>query len=137
MPKNRNLKPASYCILLLSLFFTDSSFALRCGRFIISPGEYKNEVYNKCGEPDSVESHVERRGSQNSTVFRQNNNNEGIYYPNNSFSYGQTNYAETDVIVEEWIYNFGSSRFQQYLRFENGKLLQIQDLGKGHPKRQR
>jgi hypothetical protein len=37
-----------------------------------------------------------------------------------------------DIIVEEWVYNFGSSRLQQYLRFENGRLMEIRNLERGY-----
>ena len=37
-----------------------------------------------------------------------------------------------EVKVETWIYNFGSMRFKQYLRFENDVLVEIKTLGRGH-----
>ena len=36
------------------------------------------------------------------------------------------------VQIEEWVYNFGPQRFMQLLRFEDGRLKQIQDLASGH-----
>ncbi|MEQ1528847.1 MAG: DUF2845 domain-containing protein, partial [Methylococcales bacterium] len=32
---------------------------------------------------------------------------------------------------EEWVYNFGRSRLKQHLRFENGVLKEIRNLGRG------
>jgi hypothetical protein len=36
-----------------------------------------------------------------------------------------------EIQIEEWVYNFGSSRLKQYLRFENGELKEIKSLGRG------
>ena len=35
------------------------------------------------------------------------------------------------VVIEEWVYNFGSTRFMQLLIFEDGKLREVKDLGYG------
>jgi len=111
-------------LTLSCLFFSDIAFALRCEHTLIKAGDQKADVYAKCGDPESVESHIERRGSRNLA--------NGIqFYPNSALSYGQQQYEEVEVVVEEWIYNFGHSRFQQYLRFENGKLREIRNLGRG------
>ena len=36
-----------------------------------------------------------------------------------------------DVAVETWIYNFGSARLMQQLRFENGVLVDVESLDRG------
>jgi hypothetical protein len=36
------------------------------------------------------------------------------------------------VNVEEWLYNFGPQYFMQLLRFENGRLVEIRNLGYGY-----
>ena len=38
---------------------------------------------------------------------------------------------EIPIVIEEWIYNFGSNRFMTLLRFENGRLTTIETLEKG------
>jgi hypothetical protein len=35
------------------------------------------------------------------------------------------------IAIDEWLYNFGSTRFMQFLHFENGQLKSIKDLGYG------
>lgn len=121
-----------YGLLLLSLVVSQTAFALRCGSYVINEGMDRSEVYSKCGAATSVQSHIERRSTGNTTQNQQNFGGQGILYPNNSFSYGQNYSTQVEVTVEEWIYNFGSSQLQQYLRFENGRLMEIRNLSRGY-----
>jgi hypothetical protein len=126
------IQPSSYWLLVFCLIISQPALALRCGAYVINEGMDKSEVYHKCGAATSIESHVETRSTgsfiQNQPYYGNQRNN----YPNNNFSYGQSNVVQTEVIIEEWTYNFGSSRIQQYLRFENGKLMEIRNLGRGY-----
>lgn len=114
----------------LCLLFSAPLFALRCGHSLVDLGDYRANVYDKCGEPDSVESHMERRSSANQANIIQFNSIGNQRIPNNALNYGQSYYADTEVLVEEWIYDFGRERLRKLLRFENGRLIQIVDLGK-------
>ncbi|MGZ8192970.1 MAG: DUF2845 domain-containing protein [Methylobacter sp.] len=104
-----------WCLLLCLLLFSGAASALRCGRSLVDVGDYKDEVYAKCGEPESVEIHTKVVGIT-------------LHHPHRTLDLQQ--YEE--IVVEEWIYNFGSSRLRQYLRFENGQLIEIRNLGRGH-----
>ena len=119
------MKPIKFFLLLLCLIFSCPSFALRCGHELVDIGDNKNDVYDKCGEPESINSHIERRGASNIASIRRRLN------PGLSFNYGQEQYAEVDVMIDEWIYDFGRRRLQHYLRFENGSLKEIKTLGRG------
>lgn len=130
------MKPLYMVVFLMSVLFSEPVFALRCGHFLVQTGDdYKADVYDKCGEPDSVESHYERRGNMNHADINQFNRIQNGQNPNNPINYGQAYYQEEEVFVEEWIYNFGSSRLRKLLRFENGRLIQIIDLGRGRYRR--
>jgi hypothetical protein len=126
------IKQPRYWLLLLSLMISQSAFALRCGPYVINEGMYKGEVYGKCGPATSVESHIETRGTGNIIQNQQFFGGQGNTFPNSGFGYGQNYTTQVGVVVEEWIYNFGSSRLQQYLRFENGKLIEIRNLSRGY-----
>lgn len=119
-------------LFLLSLITSQSAFALRCGPYVINEGMFKGEVLGKCGRPVSVSSHIERRSNGNSVFNQQYYGNQRKLYPNSTFGFGQNYSVEIEVVVEEWIYNFGSSRIQQYLRFENGNLKEVRNLGRGY-----
>lgn len=106
--------------IFLSLVFIQSASAIRCNGRIVTLGDTKFEVLATCGEPAWIEKrtikHIERR-------------NHRIYsdkYPHREYS----SYPSVVVIpieVEEWLYNFGSHRFLQILRFENGDLVEIEN----------
>ncbi|MFI3156013.1 MAG: DUF2845 domain-containing protein [Methylococcaceae bacterium] len=109
------MKSTATWVLILGLCCLNTAFAMRCGHNLVDVGDYKNEVLAKCGQPDSVETHTKIVGRT-------------LHYPYRTLDLQQ--YEE--VQVEEWIYNLGSSRFQQYLRFENGELKEVKSLGRGH-----
>jgi Protein of unknown function (DUF2845) len=124
------MKRLNWFVFLLCFFFSAPLFALRCGHSLVDPGDYRANVYDKCGEPDSVESHYERRGNETNADITQFNFNGRNTFPNRSISIGQSAYADTEVLVEEWVYDFGRERLRKLLRFENGRLIQIIDIGK-------
>lgn len=117
-------------VFSLCVFFSAPLLALRCGHSLVQPGDYKDYVVDICGEPDYVDSHYERRGNVNHADATQYNFNRRQRISNNSFNYGQSHYQEIEVLVEEWIYNFGSARLRKLLRFENGRLIEVENLGK-------
>lgn len=105
---------------VLSLFLAMSaqpSWAFYCGNLIVKEGDYKLQVLQKCGQPDYSDSRVEYR----STVLR----GSGIQMPGMDFI------NQVPVQVDEWTYDFGRRRFMQFLHFENGRLIYINNLGYG------
>lgn len=125
------MKQACLLALLLYFLFSHPAFAFRCKHSVVELGDYKENVYTLCGTPESVERHIERRAAQNFSDGSQYFFNRGRKLPKSSINYGQSQYTEIEVLVEEWIYNFGRSKFRKYLRFENGKLTEIKNLGRG------
>lgn len=115
-------------LLGLCLFISQPVWALRCGHELIELGYTKQEVFDKCGDPESIDTHVERRAT-GSFIGSSQFSNQAV--PNSALNYGQQIYGEVDVVVDEWIYDFGRRRLQQYLRFENGRLRDIQTLSRG------
>lgn len=126
------IKQSRYWFLLLSLMVSHSAFALRCGPYVINEGMYRGEVYGKCGPATSVESHIERRSIGNIVQNQQYYGGQRNAFPNSGFGYGQNYTEQVEIVIEEWIYNFGPSQLQQYLRFENGKLMEIRNLSRGY-----
>lgn len=84
-----------------------SASAMRCGNQLVLIGDRFHDVLNKCGEPDAREERPERRYFR---VFR-----EGGFFE-----------VLQEVTVEEWTYNLGPSMFIRILRFENGRLVEIE-----------
>jgi hypothetical protein len=97
----------------LVLAGADDLFAMRCNNALVLIGDRQFEVLSKCGEPDFARERTEDRFVR---VFR-----EGRFFE-----------IRQDVTVEEWTYNFGPNRFIRILRFENGRLVEIEMGGYGY-----
>jgi len=123
------MKPLRIFLISVSFLFSQSVFALRCGHVLVNIGDTKHDVIEKCGEPESMESHIERRGEENYANGSQFNGRR--QYPRTGINYGQNRYVEVEVVIDEWIYDFGRRRLQQYLRFENGRLKEVKSAGRG------
>lgn len=121
-----SMKQSKLLLMSLCILFSYPVFALRCGQALVDIGSYKEDVIDKCGEPESIESHIERRGVADRIGGRTRAS------PRSSINFGQQRYTEIEVVVEEWIYDFGRRRFKKSLRFENGRLTEMKSLGKGH-----
>jgi len=68
-----------------------------CDGFLVSPGETREEVVEKCGEPAWLDVRGDEGAEEGSLP-------------------GET---------EEWIYDFGHSQLLEFLRFRNGRLVTI------------
>lgn len=108
------MKLVRLLILLSTLFLSNTVFSLRCGTSLVDIGDYKTDVYEKCGAPESIDKRTKIIGNT-------------FHFPHRTIDIEE--YEE--VKVETWIYNFGSIRFKQYLRFENDVLVEIKTLGRG------
>lgn len=104
-------------LALLCALAAPSAHAFYCGNELVYERLLKIEVLQRCGPPDFVERRVEYR----------------------TLSVGAPGYpvpglgaaVTVPVEIEEWTYNFGPSRFMQWLLFENGRLILIKDLSYG------
>ena len=108
-------------VLCASLLFAaatdDFASNLRCGARIVSLGDTKSKVRDRCSEPSTVEAWEEE-------LIRRD-----FYKPipaeKETDLYREPFLVKEKILIEEWEYNFGPTRFIYYLRFENGKLKQI------------
>ena len=93
--------------------------AFYCGSNLVLEGDYLPQVLQKCGEPSFRQNRVEFR----SVVLR----GSGVNQP------GLDIVSQVQVYVDDWTYDFGPHRFMQSMYFENGRLMQVKDLGYGTP----
>jgi hypothetical protein len=100
-----------FCLAILGL---EPAWALRCGNQIVREGYRTYEVLERCGEPDYRDARVEYQ----SIRLR----GSGVLQP------GIDVERTVPINIEEWTYNFGPRRFMQWLRFENGRLVEIRSL---------
>jgi hypothetical protein len=73
---------------------------LRCGDQVVVRGQRPYEVFERCGAPGYELTRVEWR------------------------------YPGILVQVDEWVYDLGRNRFRRELKFENGRLIDINLRGK-------
>jgi hypothetical protein len=119
---------AMFMVLTLFLFgnaIVASAQAMRCGSRLISEGDPRDKLLNECGPPTDVEAWDE----------------EAYKYfdrppPSNLYReferYGNAYRVRAFVHVEIWTYNYGPSRFIDYVRLENGIVRRIFSGGYGY-----
>jgi hypothetical protein len=108
-------------IVLLLFGLSDVSIAgMRCGTKLVHEGDTKADVIHKCGEPSFVESWGEEH------VWRDYNYVPIYSTHNGRYRWYREPFLVKELIrIEEYRYNFGSTQFIRYLRFENGILKKI------------
>ncbi len=116
-------KPCLAALAFSALLLTPSAWAFRCNSFVIDAGMAKPEVLRKCGTPSLQEQRIDRR------ILRL----RVPAAPNSGLPPGSTVELERErqVLIEEWVYNFGPQQFMQQLVFEDGRLVSVKDLGYG------
>lgn len=97
---------------LLCFALSAKAEGLRCGDRLITRGDPAVKLLRYCGKPESVSSRIEPRA-----VFR-----FGRFLP------GFVN----DVVVEDWIYNFGPYKLMRNVRIVDGVVKDIELLGYGY-----
>jgi hypothetical protein len=107
---------SAYLLLALLVVAIGPAHAdFRCGVRIVDAGSQMFEVLDACGEPVQV---------TRSSFLR----------PSVVWVGGRAYLGDelVSVAVEIWVYNFGSQRLMQQLRFEDGVLVDVVALEKGH-----
>lgn len=117
------MKRLAICtILILAVLGPSPLWALRCQGRVVSLGDTRYEVLEKCGPPNYVEERYEDRlGIAAGRLY--------MYDPLEK-RYSRPWVVE-QVVIEEWTYNFGPHSLIYYLKFENGVLDRIRTGGYG------
>ncbi len=117
----------SLLVGLLALSATQPAFALRCGHKIVSDGDPIIKVLKYCGEPTTTtQRRVLRAGFPR---VRQRIAADGTLIRQRELLIHTHSYVE--VLVEEWTYNFGPNKLMRLIRFEDGLVTKVKQLGYG------
>jgi hypothetical protein len=123
------LKPsllASLAVLWIAGSLSAESFRVK--NKIVSTGMSKGKVYMITGNPDWKASYLKGNPRQGYDVYR----STGFFSGAGRIAGYSGDYNPVQpVAVEEWLFNRGKNRFMQLLRFENERLVDIQDLSYG------
>ena len=109
------------CLLLAALFFVFADFAtasertLRCRGRLISIGDTREEVNQRCGEPDKISRWQESHDTAVARIFDYETER-----------YQAPERIDTPIRMEIWIYDQDSTRLARTLHFENGHLIRIE-----------
>jgi len=104
--------------LLWSTCSPEPALAMRCGSRLISEGDPRDKLANECGPPTNVETWEEERYHHYDSLPPSNQYREFERY-------GSAYRVKVIVRVELWTYNYGPSRFMDYVRIENGRVVRI------------
>ncbi|MEJ2140724.1 MAG: DUF2845 domain-containing protein [Gammaproteobacteria bacterium] len=125
----KNLHPsktiATGLLAAILLLAADPALAFRCGTKLVRDGMHEQQVIAACGEPTSVR-HLGHTIRAYDYRFRLRNPGH-IYYR----TPGVGHFA-TEVIVTEFIYNFGPRKLMRRLIFEGNVLVEIESIGYGY-----
>ena len=126
-PARSRLSPLLPAVCSLLLLIAGPAFAFRCGSKVVSKGDHYTKVLKYCGEPIGVqERRIYREGPTRPRVRTEDPN--GLMVEQEVQSY-ERSYVE--IVVEEWTYNLGPRKLMRLVRFENGFVADIDQLGYG------
>ena len=121
------ISPLLPAVCSLLLLIASPAFAFRCGSKVVSKGDHYTKVLKYCGEPIGVQQRmIYREGRTRPRVSVGDPN--GIQLEREVQSY-ERSYVE--VVVEEWTYNLGPRKLMRLVRFENGFVADVEQLGYG------
>ena len=118
------LKYVTAALLALTLFSTPA-YAFRCGNKIVTKDMHEAQVRRACGEPTTMRNIG--RALRNINIPIESNYGGGWtahHFPGYGFS--------QEVVITEYVYNFGPRKLMRRLLFEGGVLVSIETLGYGY-----
>ena len=117
-------KAILYITLLCSLLIAADARALRCGSRIVQEGMLDTEIVELCGEP-----HSQRQLGfvLRPYIIQRPTGIGGLRSTRRSYGgYHQ------ELAVTEMLFNFGPRKLMRLMRFEGGRLTNIETAGYGH-----
>ncbi len=109
-----------------TLLLSESAFAFRCGQKLVRESMHEIEVRKICGNPATERNLGVKVRSVTLPNRRSFENGASIErFP----GYGS---VHEEVVVTEYVYNFGPRKFMRRLIFEGGVLTEIETLGYGY-----
>ncbi len=111
---------------MLALLAAESAEAFRCKNRIVRDGMHEQQVIALCGEP-TTRRHLGYATRGVDYGWRQVTPGG---YVRRQYPGGRT-YTE-EVVITEYVYNFGPRKFMRRLVFEGGVLVTIESIGYGY-----
>ena len=117
-------------LVVVTLLLSDPAHAFRCGSKLVRDGMHEQQIIAICGQPTSIRyiGHTIRAFDYRSRV-----GHGGYAYYRNP-GYGG---LATEVVVTEYVYNFGPRKLMRRLIFEGSVLVRIETIGYGYHEKKR
>jgi hypothetical protein len=112
-------------IFVTSMLVCDPALAFRCGTKLIHDGMHEQQVVARCGQPTTIR-HL-GRAIRTYDYFSHVRRHGYTYWRSPGFSH-----LATEVVVTEYVYNFGPRKLMRRLVFEGGVLVSIESIGYGY-----
>jgi len=117
--------------LVAALLLAEPAEAFRCGSKLVKDGMHEQEVVAICGEP-ATRRHL---GYALRDFFVSSRGHISPGWTESHFpGYGR---FTQEVLVTEYVYNFGPRKLMRRLVFEGGILVTIEKMGYGHIEKSR
>jgi len=112
--------------LFLGLLMTAPAHAFRCGNKLVTEDMHEEQVRRACGEPATVR----YIGTAVRSVHLPTRRKlvRGVSDDRDGYS----GYYSQEVVITEYVYNFGPRKFMRRLLFEGGVLVSIEKIGYGY-----
>jgi hypothetical protein len=120
------MSPRAIALLVTAILILSSgpAHAFRCGNRIVTENMHETEVRRACGTPASMR-HIGRTlRDVNTPIRRRSGSWTMAHFPGYNLV--------QEVIITEYVYNFGPRKLMRRLKFEGGILVSIEALGYGH-----
>jgi len=116
---------ACSAVLAAALLLAEPAAAFRCGGKLVVDGMHEAQVIAACGEPTTRRrlGYALRSVSLDSRQLSPGWTRS--YFP------GYSTFS-AEVVITEFVYNFGPRKFMRRLRFEGGVLVTIDTIGRGY-----
>jgi len=115
-----------FCVFLVAILAADPAYAFRCKSKLVKDGMHEQQVLAICGQPTT------RRDlgySVRSLSYGWRRVTGGGIHQRSYPAYG---HLQEEVIVTEYVYNFGPRKLMRRLIFEGGVLVKIETIGYGY-----
>jgi hypothetical protein len=112
-------------IVIVGLILSESAHAFRCGSKLVRDGMHEQQVLAICGQPTSVRHIGHAVRAFDYRLYRPRGSK--TYYRHPGFGT-----LATEVVVTEYVYNFGPRKLMRRLVFEGSVLVTIESIGYGY-----
>lgn len=113
---------------MLTIFYAEPAEAFRCGSKLVRDGMHEAQVTAICGEPATRRNLGVAVRYYDYRYYRDSSRDSLRYR-----TPGVGNFA-SEVVITEYVYNFGPRKLMRRLIFEGGVLVTIESIGYGYIK---